>query len=136
MAYSDIVVYQVAQILENEGVGTFATDIFVSKEPDSPDNALTLYDTGGVPDGCLVKGERSGEVHTFQVRVRDNDYLTGRAKLEDVREQLEKARHSLADSGGTNRFSFWLTSLPVDLQRDTTNRSVCVANFACMRSYS
>lgn len=136
MAYEDLVVYQIAQILQNEGVGTFATDIFVSQEPGNPDNCITLYNTGGLPDGCLSRTERSGEIHTFQVRVRNNDYLTAHAKMEAVRAELEKQQKTLADSGGTNTFRIWQTTLPLDLPRDTTNRAIVVATFACLRAYA
>lgn len=135
MAYSDVVVYQLAQILEDDGVGTFATDIFVSKEPESPDNCVTVYNVGGQADQCLDPDERSGERHDFQVRVRNRDYLTAHAKMEAVRDSLEKQVKTLSDSGGTNRFRLWMTTLPRDLQRDKTNRVIVTANFSCIRAY-
>jgi hypothetical protein len=136
MAYSDLVVFQISEILQADGVGTFATDIFVSKEPESPDNCITIYKTGGLPDNCLTVGNRTQEVHNFQVRVRNNNYLTGHTIMESVRTSIEKGIKTLVDSGGTNYFKIELSSLPFDLQRDTKNRAIIVANFSCMRSYS
>ena len=136
MAYTDLPIYLIAQVLEDDGVGTFATDIFISKEPDSPDNAITIYSNGGIPDECLTHGERSGEILSFQVRVRNNDYLTAQAVMESVRASIEKGNKTLVDSGGTNRLKIWMTSLPIDLKRDSTNRAIVTANFNVMRSYS
>ena len=136
MAYSSIVAHQIAQILDAAGIGTFATDIFVAKEPETPDNAITVYNVGGIPDNCLDRDERSGEVHNFQVRVRNRDYLAAHAAMESIRDELEKQTKTLIDSGGTNTFQIWQETLPIDLQRDTTNRAIVVANFACMRSYA
>lgn len=134
MSYSVPVAYQIAQILENEGVGTFATDLFVSKEPDEPDNCVTVYSTGGLPDFTLTRGNRSAEVLNFQVRVRNNDYLTAHTKMEAVRTAIEKRKFiQLVDSAGTMDFAIWLTGLPNDLQRDTKNRSIVTADFSCMR---
>ena len=133
MSYSDNAGYQIAQILENDGVGTFATDIFLSKEPESPDNCVTVYNTGGFPDDCLDTANRSRALYTFQVRVRNNDYLTAHSKMEAVRASLEKKLPTLTDSSGTMYFHCWMTSLPTDLQRDTKNRVILTANFACMR---
>ena len=133
--YSTNPLVVVAQILEDDAVGTFATDIFISKEPDSPDNCLTLYWTGGFPDDCLDVDSRNREVINFQVRVRNNDYLTAHAKMEEVRDSLEKAKFKqVSDSTGDLDVSCWLTNLPNDLQRDTTNRSIVTANFSMMRS--
>jgi len=136
MAYSDLLVFQIAEILEADGVGTFATDIFISKEPDSPDNCITIYKTGGLPDNCLTVGNRSLEIHNFQVRVRNNNYLTAHTVMESVRSSIEKGIKTLVDSGGTNYFKIELNSLPIDLQRDKANRAIITANFTCMRSYS
>lgn len=136
MAYSDSIPYQIAQILEDDGVGVFASTLFVSKEPDSPDNVVTVYGSGGIPDDCLDLNQRDSEIHNFQVRVRDNSYPSMQSKMEEVRDSIEKALKTLADSGGTNHFRIWMTSLPTDLPRDSHNRSILTANFSCMRSYN
>jgi hypothetical protein len=129
----DNIATQIAQILEAEGVGTFATDLFAAKEPDSPDNCITVYDTGGVPDDCLDLDVRAYETLNFQVRVRNNKYITANSEMESVRDVLDKGKNTIVDSNGTLYFTTWLTSLPIQLQRDTKNRSVVTANFSCFR---
>jgi hypothetical protein len=136
MAYSDNVGYQIVQILEDDGVGTFATDLFLSKEPENPDDCITVYNTGGFPDDCIANGERQRAIHNFQVRVRNADYLTAQTEMESVRTSLEKTIKTLVDSGGTTTFHIWMTTLPIDLPRDTHNRVLLTANFACMRTYN
>jgi hypothetical protein len=134
MDYDDPLVYQVALILQAAGAGTFKTDIFVGKEPDSPDDCITLYDTGGIPDDCLDRTSRGAEQPNFQVRVRSNNYLIGHAIMNIVRTTLEKKKNTVTDSGGTVSIDTWLTTLPNNIQRDTKNRAILTANFSAIRS--
>jgi len=131
MSYSDNVATQIATILENDGVGVFATDIFISKEPESPNDCITIYKTGGTPDDCLDVDERSSEVSNLQVRVRASKLTDAHDNMEEVRDSLEKRLVKLGD----DYLRIWMTSLPVDLQRDTHNRAIVTANFSCMRWY-
>ena len=135
MAYTDLAVLQIAQILQNDGVGTFGTDIFISKEPESPDNTITIYKTGGLPDNTLKVGNYTQEIHNFQVRVRNNNYQSAHTTMNSVRASIEKGLKTLTDSGGTDYLKIQMVSLPIDLIRDTTNRCIITANFTCMRYF-
>ena len=135
MAYTDLAIFQIAQILQNDGVGTFGTDIFISKEPESPDNTITIYKTGGLPDNTLKVGNYTQEIHNFQVRVRNNNYQVGHTTMNSVRASIEKGIKTLTDSGGTDYLKIQMVSLPIDLIRDTTNRCIITANFTCMRYF-
>ena len=135
MAYTDLVPFQIAEILEADGVGTFGTDIFISKEPESPDNAITIYKTGGLPDNTLKVGEYSQEIHNFQVRVRNNNYQNAHTVMNNVRASIEKGIKTLTDSGGTDYLKIQIVSLLIELSRDTTNRSIITANFTMMRYF-
>lgn len=42
---------KVKDILVSEELGTFGTDLFISQMPDSPNDAICLFDEPGVPDG-------------------------------------------------------------------------------------
>lgn len=130
------VAYDIAMILDTEGVGTFATDIFVSKEPNDPDNCITIYSTGGIPNQCLDLAEND-EICYFQVRVRNNNYLTCYSVLTSIQAEIQKAKYkTVTDSNGTTYYSIWSTTTPIDLQRDTTNRCIVVQNYACLRYQS
>lgn len=134
MNYEDPIEYQIALILQAAGIGSFKVDIFVSKEPDSPDNCVTVYSTGGLPDDCLEPDERSSEIPNFQVRVRNADYAAGHAVMEAIRAVLNKRKNTVTDSGGAVRITTWLTTLPHNIRRDTKNRPIRVANFSAMRA--
>lgn len=57
---------------------------FVSGEPPSPDNCITVYDTAGTGDGrSMIDGEPFGH-YGFQVRVRSKDYKTGWQKADAI----------------------------------------------------
>jgi hypothetical protein len=128
-------VTDIATILNGDGLGTLGTDIFASKEPDQPDNCITIYNTGGLPDDCLDLTSKD-EICTFQVRVRNNSYLSAYAVMDLIRASIEKSKYNvIADSGGSTYYSIWSTSLPIDLQRDTTNRSIVTQNYACLRYF-
>lgn len=65
--------------------------VTVGTIPQSPDNAIGLYDTAGVSDGKMWEKTGEGEVqgkavnHSgFQVRVRAKDYPTAYAKAYDI----------------------------------------------------
>jgi hypothetical protein len=125
----------IATILNGDGVGTLGTDIFASKEPDSPDSCITIYNTGGQPDDCLDLTSKD-ELCTFQVRIRNNNYINGYVVMDAVRDSIEKAKFKvITDSAGSTYYSIWSTTLPQDLQRDTTNRTVIVQNYACLRYF-
>jgi hypothetical protein len=128
-------VTDIATILNGDGVGTLGTDIFASKEPDSPDNCITIYNTGGLPDECLSVTS-DDEMCTFQVRVRNNSYVNGYVVMDAIRDSIEKSKYNIiTDSAGSTYYSIWSTSLPLDLQRDTTNRSIVTQNYACIRYF-
>lgn len=63
---------------------------YESKEPSSPDNCVTIYDTSGFNDGrAMVDGELF--VHDgIQVRIRSIDKPTGAAKVNALYKQLSE----------------------------------------------
>lgn len=121
------------QFMETDGIGTFATDLFAAKEPDSPDNCVTVYRTGGEADDSLDINSTM-ERPTFQVRVRNKNYEAGWLVMDQVVALFGKAKFlQINDSNGLTNYTFWRTELPIDLRRDTQNRFICVANYRCMR---
>jgi len=75
-----------AEFAASEGVfaGTTGWPINVSREPATPDDVITFYDTGGFqPDpDCEL------EEPTVQVRVRANGYLPAYEKMAAVKKKL------------------------------------------------
>lgn len=75
-----------ARFLQDNGVGTVGTDIFKSWLPDSPVNCVVLYETGGpTPDVDIPT-----KSPTFQVFVRNQNYVNGKAKLDACRTALQR----------------------------------------------
>lgn len=75
-----------------------AWPVYVGREPDKPDNCLTLYATEGIDHGRIMKtGETTGP-EGFQVRVRATDYRTGRAKADAIKLAFERTVYDTAVS--------------------------------------
>lgn len=63
--------------------------IFVGFLPNSPDNALCVYDTAGVMDGRVMRSGERVEHPGVQIRVRALDYLAARTKAIDIATALD-----------------------------------------------
>lgn len=82
----------VRKMLVDLGLGNAHTSltwpVFVSAEPDMPDNAITVYDTAGRDHGRVMQGERQG-MRGVQVRVRATHPAIGYAKADAVAMALD-----------------------------------------------
>jgi len=63
--------------------------VYSSHEPDSPTNAITVYDTAGRQAGRLFNGETQA-MNGFQLRIRSDLQTDGRGKIEDIKEAFDK----------------------------------------------
>lgn len=120
-----------ARYLGTVGVGTFAGvtgwGIYANDEPTSPDNTITLYDTGGgEPDTEQLDLLRP----TFQVRTRSKVYAEAYNKQEQVRDILTGGRLD------TTRSAFVLIAMQSDifpLGKDDNMRFILTANYRTIR---
>lgn len=63
----------------------FGTNLFIGKEPATPVNCVTIFDTvGGLPQLTLAKGE-DYYYCGIQMRVRDVNYINGWSLITDIR---------------------------------------------------
>jgi hypothetical protein len=70
-------------------VGTLSTDLFLGWLPDEPDAALALYETPGQPPTYIHQAVTPAILHpSVQVLVRDTDYASGRARIQDAYDTL------------------------------------------------
>ncbi len=67
---------------------TFATNLFVGKEPNAPDDTVTIFDTGGFPDQLTFNKEERYEYPSVQIRVRNNNYQVGWSLINDIKTSL------------------------------------------------
>lgn len=122
--------FDIAARLAGLGIGTVGANtgwtIAVGAEPAAPDNAITIYNTGGdEPDTC----EQDILRPAFQVRVRSTDYEAGHAKHVAIREALIRSIFATASA----RFaSVRQASGPLDLGTDDRNRYLTTANYTAL----
>lgn len=118
----------IAAKLAAESVGTVGTDIFIGVMPDTPDDCLVLNEYGGeAPDLIGTYVERPN----CQVRVRNDEYTTGRAKCASVIEAL----HTLGDTTLSGTRYLWVQARqsPIYLGRDEKKRHEWSVNFAVVK---
>lgn len=120
--------YDMALYLQSVGIGTFAQTIHVSREPISPDDVVTLYDTGGTP--ILTDHDELREA-TFQVRVRSTGYLAGYQKQQDVFEAFKSFLP--IDIGAYSYPGVWAVTDILAIGRDDNDRFLFTCNYRAMR---
>jgi hypothetical protein len=75
-------------LVADSGLGlTFGTNLFKNKEPASPRNCVTIFDTYGYrPDLALV--DQGYERPSIQIRVRNNKQETAWSLIDDIKNLL------------------------------------------------
>ena len=85
---------------------TAGTDLFKSRQTESPNNQVVIYDTGGLePDRYLPTADP-----TFQILVRNTSYSTGQSIVDEIVEALHQKENIELVTGGTY---FCLTNQPI-----------------------
>ena len=82
-------------LLIDLGLGTLPSSagvwpVYATKEPDSPDSCITVYDTEGTRDGRTMANGEVQQHYGAQVRVRAPTHALGHAKANAVAEALDK----------------------------------------------
>lgn len=113
--------YELATYLASVGgLGlTLGTNLFVSSEPASPADCVTLYDTGGPPPYQDFDGDTWIAHPTVQVRVRNGEYLAGNTLIGGIRDALKTIVHT--SLSGTRYGGVFIASEPTHLGKITTN---------------
>jgi hypothetical protein len=113
--------------------------IHVGTEPDKPDKAITVYDTGGEQTGYYMDNNLAPTRYdTFQVRVRGRTYTETFEKLSGILDLLDQNCHFqlaglTAGDPVTEYGGIFLIGQPASLQKDDKGRSLWVANFRAVR---
>ena len=109
---------------------TFATDLFVSEIPDTPDECVCVIDTGGFEPEANFNYERP----TVQVRVRGakGDYVNAHNLAQSVRDEL----HGLANHtiNAARYIGIWCESDIMSLGYDKNHRPMLSVNFRIHRT--
>lgn len=123
-----VVIDDVAQYLDDNGLGTLAADIFKSFVPNTPDSCVTVLDTGGTkPDSYLPT-----KSPTFQIYIRSTDYSSGKAKLDSVRALLHQVANEELVSGQTYFYYILALAEGGHLGRDANGRDLFSINFQAL----
>lgn len=95
-------------------------------ETDTPDNAISIYDTGGTDDGrTMVDGVRA-EHPGFQVRLRASSYKIGYEKISGIQATMEGTLRTPVSLGGRTwlieNISLTGTIISLGVDRDKLRR--------------
>ncbi len=120
----------IKDILEQSSVGTLATDLFISKEPDSPDACVTIFDTSGQDPATWA----NLDYPSVQVKVRGEryEYLNAWAKGKEVKDAL----HGLTNEtwNGTRYIQIVQEGDIFFLGYDGKQRPLLTLNFSIQRT--
>lgn len=109
---------------------TFGTDLFVSEMPETPDECVCVYDTGGYEPEANFNYERP----TVQVRVRGSKgaYVAAYTLTQDIRDAL----HALANHtiNSARYIGIWCESDILPLGYDNNHRPMLSVNFRIHRT--
>ena len=112
---------------------TFATNLFIGKEPASPDDCVIVFDIPGDAPLLTLTGKDGGNYYrpSVQVRVRNNDYLTGWDLIHSIQECLHGVCEYTED--GTKYLLIKGVDEPVLLDWDENDRARFIATFSVHR---
>lgn len=105
--------------------------ISIGSEPATPNNTITIYDTGGFPPVLNYNKEETYEFPAIQIRVRSVDYTTGWQLIE----RIKKSLHGRAgETWGNACYTLVKTAFgPFQLDVDNNQRMRFVINFNLQR---
>lgn len=106
---------------------TCGTNLFKSRQTDSPNDQVVVYDTGGFePDHYLPTAKP-----TFQVLVRNTSYATGQSLVNDIVEALHQKTNIELVEGSKYFYYIFLMYEPEHIGRDDKGRHEFSINFVC-----
>jgi len=121
----------IKDILVAGGLGlTFATNLFIGKEPASPKNCVTIFDTYGRPPDLNLT-DQGYERPSINIRVRNTSYMTGWTLANNIKNLLHGKEHETWN--GTLYTVIYCSSGPAQLDWDDNNNARFIINFNLQR---
>jgi len=111
---------------------TFATNLFIGKEPSEPDNCVTIFDTPGYPPLASFDGLLQYDKPSVQIRVRNLSYLVGWTLIDHIKRVLHNRSFTMLN--GTIYTNVLCSQEPALLDWDANNRARFVATFDVQRT--
>lgn len=123
----------IKDMLEAAGLGLiFKKNLFRAKEPTSPDEVVTIYDTAsGTPERTLGTSSLWYYRSAVQIRVRANKYSDALALAWNILESLHNRANT--EWGGTLYAVIQAQGEPTPMAWDENNRQIVIINFNLQR---
>ncbi len=109
---------------------TFATDLFIGREPILPKNCVTIFDTFGMAP-YLGLTDTGYEYPSVQIRVRHINYITGWNLINDIKDAFHGRSQEVWN--GTLYSVIYCSSGPALLDRDDNDNFIFIVNFNIQR---
>lgn len=106
---------------------TYGTDLFIGKEPSTPDNCVTIFDTPSFPPMRAVDPTVKYYYSSVQIRVRNKRYLDGYAVARNIFDSLHNRAQEMWN--GTLYTVIQAAGEPALLDWDGNNRPRFIINF-------
>ena len=110
---------------------TFATNLFVGREPSSPDDCVTIFETPGFPPQLTLKQGEDYYYPSVQIRVRNNNYQTGWTLAHNIMVSLHGRGHETWNE--TLYTVIRCSNGPALLDWDENSRARFIINFNMQR---
>jgi hypothetical protein len=124
----------IAQSIGTDPASSAAWPIYVSNEPDTPDNLITIYDTAGIFDGRIQRSGEKVEYRGIMIQVRGTSHPVAWAKTDALRVALDEAVNKTIVDVGDNQYIVYSISRqsgPIALGREpSTSRFLFSINCA------
>jgi hypothetical protein len=121
----------IGSVLQTASVGTLGTNLFLSRMPETPDAAVSAYESGA---GYAIytqgsTGSAPLEVTNIQIvaRAAREDYVTARSKISQVIAALESV--SETSTSGIRLLRIEQSGRPIPLGYDDNDRPEIAMNF-------
>jgi len=119
-------------LVEQSSLGlTFKTNLFVGREPDHPNDVVTIFDTPGFGPMLTMTKESRYFYDSIQIRVRSEDYLTGYELALSILDFLHGKSHEEVNE--TYYSLIQCVNGPALLDWDKNNRARFFINFNVQR---
>jgi hypothetical protein len=123
-----MIIDEIANYIIEEGIDLeLGVDFFKGYLPDSPDDCVAIFDTGGAePDRDIPTGDP-----TFQIIVRSSSYPTAGDLMKSIVDLLHQKMNLRVTEGGTYFYYIFLLGEAGHIGRDKKNRDEFSVNFIC-----
>lgn len=121
------VVNDFAQHIHNNGLASLATSLFIGDMPDSPDNCIAIFETGGLPADIDLPTKKP----TIQVLIRNTSYVTGRNLIDSLRSLFHQKYNTQLIPNGTYFLFINVQGEGNHIGRDDVGRDEFSINFLC-----